>query len=187
MKLAAAGLITLLHQSSAFAPTPFTKTYNARSNTFKHSAFDPSIIADAHHHVDTLSNFFSSITISDGDVVDSINTLTDAVTSSTPAAVETAVSSAAADVAASTASTNNGWFGFLEGPIEFLLKGIHTVLTGVGLSENAWGVSIIAMTCFIKLVTYPLTKSQLESTSKMQVRLYENKIDLFWIKVKIIN
>ena len=63
MKLAAAGLITLLHQSSAFAPTPFTKTYNARSNTFKHSAFDPSIIADAHHHVDTLSNFFSSILV----------------------------------------------------------------------------------------------------------------------------
>lgn len=161
MKLATATLLTLLHQSSAFAPTPFTTSSSARSNTFKHSALvDPSIFADTHQHVDTLSNFFSSIILSDGDVSDSMNALADAATS--------AVSTTATDATAA-ASQDNGWFGFLEGPIEFLLQGIHSLLTSVGISENAWGVSILAMTTFIKLLTYPLTKSQLESTSKMQV------------------
>merc|ERR1719491_2127949 len=36
------------------------------------------------------------------------------------------------------------------------------------MSEDAWGVSIIAMTSLIKLATYPLTKQQLASTNKMQ-------------------
>lgn len=77
---------------------------------------------------------------------------------------------AAADTATAAASTDsgNGWFGFLAGPIEGLLQIIHAALMGVGLSENSWGVSIIAMTVVIKLVTYPLTKNQLESTTKMQ-------------------
>ena len=162
MKLATATLLTLLHQSSAFAPTPFTTSSSARSNTFKHSALvDPSIFADTHQHVDTLSNFFSSIILSDGDVSDSMNALADAATS--------AVSTTTTDATAAAASQDNGWFGFLEGPIEFLLQGIHSLLTSVGVSENAWGVSILVMTTFIKLLTYPLTKSQLESTSKMQV------------------
>jgi YidC/Oxa1 family membrane protein insertase len=38
----------------------------------------------------------------------------------------------------------------------------------MGMSADAWGVSIIAMTIVIKLVTFPLTKQQLESTNKMQ-------------------
>lgn len=76
---------------------------------------------------------------------------------------------AATDAAA---ANDNGWFGFLTGPIESLLKLIHTVLTSVGLSEDAWGVSIIVMTVLIKALTFPLTKSQLESTNKMQVRIF---------------
>ncbi len=195
MKLTAAAVVALLHQSSAFAPTPFTRsTHNARTKTFTRPAIvDPSILSDVHQHVDTLSNFFSSIVVADGDLTDSINTIADAASSAVsaatdavstaaveavpaaPAAVEAAVTSAApaaADAAATAASTDGGWFGFLAGPIEFLLMGIHSVLTSVGLSENSWGVSIIAMTTFIKIVTYPLTAQQLESTSKMQVRLF---------------
>jgi len=67
-----------------------------------------------------------------------------------------------------TTDSGNGWFGFLTGPIEFLLQVFHQMLNTVGLNENAWGVSIVLMTIAIKLVTYPLTKQQLESTSKMQ-------------------
>lgn len=181
MRLALAAFITLLHQSSAFAPTPFTKSTPSRSNTFKQSAFvDPSIFADAHQHVDTLSNFFSSIMVSDGDLSDSINALTDAATSAVadaaPAAAPAVVEAAAvaapdATQAAADAANDNGWFGFLEGPIQFILEGIHGALSAVGVSSNSWGVSILLMTTLIKLLTYPLTFSQLESTGKMQVRL----------------
>jgi len=82
-------------------------------------------------------------------------------TLSDPSAVQPAVD-AAAD------SSGGGWLGFLAGPIEFLLQIIHSLLVTVGMDANAWGVSIIVMTLVIKLVTYPLTKSQLESTNKMQ-------------------
>jgi len=66
------------------------------------------------------------------------------------------------------AANDNGWFGFLTGPIEFLLQVIHQIFNSVGMESNSWGLSIIMMTVFIKLVTYPLTKQQLESTTKMQ-------------------
>lgn len=56
----------------------------------------------------------------------------------------------------------------MAGPTEFLLELIHKLLVVVGVSADAWGVSIVAMTIFIKIATYPLTKSQLESTTKMQ-------------------
>jgi len=84
-----------------------------------------------------------------------------------------AVSTAAADVVtdvapAADAASQNGWFGFLTGPTEGLLQIIHNVLVGVGVNENAWGITIIAITLFIKLLTFPLTKTQLESTNKMQ-------------------
>lgn len=154
MKLTSSvAVLTLLQQSSAFAPTtPFTRPTNTRSNTFQQSAIiDPSILADAHQHVDTFSNLFSSIVLSDDSVV--------AAVAATPEATETA---------AAAAQSGNGWFGFLEGPIEFLLQGIHSSLVGIGLGENTWGVSIIIMTTLIKLATYPLTAQQLGSTSKMQ-------------------
>ena len=154
MKLTSVVVLTLLQQSSAFAPTPFTRPTNTRSNTFKQSAvIDPSILADAHQHVDAFSNLFSSIVLSDESVVAAV---------ATPEAAETA---------AAAAQSSNGWFGFLEGPIEFLLQGIHTSLMGIGLGENTWGVAIIIMTTLIKLATYPLTAQQLGSTSKMQVSL----------------
>ncbi|CAJ1909269.1 unnamed protein product [Cylindrotheca closterium] len=75
------------------------------------------------------------------------------------------VGGAAADAAA---QSSNGWFGFLTGPIKGLLEVIHTGLVNVGVKENAWGITIISMTLIIKALTFPLTKTQLESTNKMQ-------------------
>lgn len=79
------------------------------------------------------------------------------------------IADAAADVvdAAEEVGKDNGWFGFLTAPIAALLVGIHSVVAATG-TANSWGVSIIALTLLIKVVTFPLTKSQLESTNKMQ-------------------
>ena len=169
MKLTAAAVITLLHQSSAFTPGAFTRLANSRSTKFTHSAIvDPSILADAHQHVDTLSNFFSSVMISDADVAESVASVaSDAVTPAVSAVVDAAP--AAADAAAAEGS-GGGWFGFLQGPIEFLLVGIHGALSAVGVDSNSWGLSIILITVLIKAVTYPLNKQQIASTSRMQVR-----------------
>ena len=81
-----------------------------------------------------------------------------------------AVPDATAGVVEEAAKSDNGWFGFLTGPTEGLLQVIHAGIVAVGVKENAWGGSIILLTLLIKLATFPLTKSQLESTNKMQVR-----------------
>mmetsp|Transcript_32640 Transcript_32640/g.48708 ORF Transcript_32640/g.48708 Transcript_32640/m.48708 type:complete len:424 (-) Transcript_32640:230-1501(-) len=156
MKLA---LLTLLSapMASAFAPpTTF------RSTT-KLSAIDPSAIHDLSQHsavaADSINHFFSSMLISDLDV-DAVN--------SAAATIPLDAAPGAADAAAAVAKADdNGWFGFLTLPIEGLLKLIHASLASTGMTE-AWGLSIIAMTVFIKLLTFPLTKGQLESTNKMQ-------------------
>ena len=70
--------------------------------------------------------------------------------------------------AAAEAGSNNGWFGFLTGPIAGLLKLIHSVFVAVGMRDNAWGISIVVLTILVKALTFPLTKTQLESTTKMQ-------------------
>ena len=83
-----------------------------------------------------------------------------------------AADAAAGAVAESPAAADggNGWFGFLTLPIEYTLRAIHGALATSAIGTNAWGVSIIVMTVAIKAATYPLTRSQLESTNKMQVR-----------------
>ena len=147
------GIISVLVLSSsteAFAPTRST-VRSAVASTQRH-VFDPSvIIGDVHQQMDTLANVFTSSSMALSD---------------------------AAEATAEVAKNDNGWFGFLEGPIEFILKGIHATLVGMGMNEDAWGVTIIAMTTLIKLATYPLTKSQLESTNKMQVS-YTLIVDTF--------
>ena len=92
--------------------------------------------------------------------------------SSSPSAVDAAAAVATGD--------GNGWFGFLTVPIEGLLKIIHQSLSSAGVSE-AWGLSIIAMTVLIKALTFPLTKTQLESTNKMQVS--ENSAADYFMKL----
>lgn len=134
----------------AFAPSSVVKVPSTQRSAF----VDPSIFADVHHHVDSLSSMLSSMTLADGtDLADG------------------AVVVDAAGAAAEIVKNDNGWFGFLEGPIESLLQGIHTGLVGAGMKANTWGLTILAMTTLIKLATYPLTRQQLGSTQKMQVRL----------------
>ena len=116
-------------------------------------------------------HFFSSILLSDetGQLVSgAIDTMAKVATPDDASSVL----SVASDIAASSSSQGNGFFGFLTGPIEGLLQTIHSLLVAVGVSENAWGESILGMTLVIKLLTYPLTKSQLESTNKMQVSVF---------------
>jgi YidC/Oxa1 family membrane protein insertase len=110
---------------------------------------DPSSVMDA----------LSTFNLADA-VVDAIGS--DAVTAAADA------TSSAAAAATDAAANNPGWFGFLTGPIEGLLQIIHSALVAVGVSADAWGVSIIMMTVIIKVLTFPLTKTQLESTNKMQ-------------------
>ncbi|GMH99751.1 hypothetical protein TrVE_jg3919 [Triparma verrucosa] len=78
------------------------------------------------------------------------------------------LSDAAADAVTEVAKNDNGWFGFLAGPIETFLEGIHTVLADYLHLDHAWGVSIILLTVLIKAFTYPLSYQQIASTSKMQ-------------------
>jgi YidC/Oxa1 family membrane protein insertase len=143
MKIFPVAISLLAFSAEAFAPSRSTVRSAVSSTTQRH-VFDPSaVLGDVHQQMDTLANMFSSSSMALSD---------------------------AAEATAEVAKNDNGWFGFLEGPIEFILKGIHATLVGMGMNEDAWGVTIIAMTTLIKLATYPLTKSQLESTNKMQVR-----------------
>jgi 60Kd inner membrane protein len=84
------------------------------------------------------------------------------------ATAQSADEAALAATAATAAAADNGWFGFLTAPIAVLMQVIHGMLVAVGLDSNAWGISIILLTLLIKAVTFPLTKTQLESTNKMQ-------------------
>lgn len=148
-----ASLLLALTGVNAFAPAVGRSTATIRpSQTARSFGVDPSSFHDISQHVDTFRDAFTSISLSD--------------------AVETAASNVA-DVAADTADAaakGNGWFGFLVGPIEGLLFLIHSAVSAVGGESNAWGISIVLLTILIKLLTFPLTKTQLESTNKMQVR-----------------
>jgi YidC/Oxa1 family membrane protein insertase len=128
---------------------PTTQFSSRRSTAHAFSPLDPSHLNDLPNHIQSLQDAFSSLSIADVDV---------------------AGAGAAVEEAAKT--TNNGWFGFLTGPTMAFLELIHSGLVAVGVSSDSWGVSIIMLTVAIKLLTFPLTKSQLESTNKMQVSIY---------------
>ena len=107
------------------------------------------------------------------DLPQQLQALQDVFASSSSLSIADAVDAAAsAGDAVETAASKAGPFGFLTGPTMAILEALHSGLTAAGLKENAWGLSIIALTLLIKLLTYPLTKSQLESTNKMQVCLF---------------
>lgn len=133
--------------TSAFLPHSVVKT--TTTTTARSFGVDPSVFQDLPQHIQHLPDAFSSISLSDA-----MDGLADA-----------------ADVAEEVAKSDSGWFGFLTEPISILLQLIHQGLMGVGMSENSWGISIIGLTVLIKVVTFPLTKTQLESTNKMQVRI----------------
>jgi len=52
-------------------------------------------------------------------------------------------------------------------PFESAIIALHGALQGAGI-EQAYGPAIILFTLLLKLLTYPLNKQQIESTSKMQ-------------------
>ncbi len=159
MKIKAFALFALLNEASAFAPTAFTRSTKTSSTT-RNAIVDPSVFHDMPQHMDTLSNIFSSINLADADLSAAADTVSSASAAAAPAVAE---------VAQEAATVDNGWFGFLAGPIEFTLELLHGGLNAAGLSANSWGVSILMMTTLIKILTYPLTAQQLESTAKMQV------------------
>jgi len=143
--------LTLLGTSQAFAPVHrFSSRASSGivSTSARSFGMHPEFFHDLPSQIRPIQDAFTTISLSD--------------------ALEATADTAGA-VVEEAAKTDNGWFGFLTAPIEFLLQAIHAAFVTVGMSADAWGVSIIAMTLIIKLATYPLTKTQLESTNKMQV------------------
>jgi YidC/Oxa1 family membrane protein insertase len=148
------GILSLLVAANvdAFAPSGMS----ARQSTARaFSPMDPSNLHELPHHIQSLQDVMSTFSIADLDA----------------AAIPAGDMAAAGDVA-EAAKSSNGWFGFLTGPTMAFLELIHSGFNAVGLDSNSWGVSIIALTLTIKLLTFPLTKAQLESTQKMQVRCW---------------
>ncbi|KAJ8620777.1 hypothetical protein MRB53_029306 [Persea americana] len=80
------------------------------------------------------------------------------------AAVVAADSSASA---ADASQKNGGWFGFISDGMEAVLKVLKGGLSAIHV-PYAYGFAIILLTVIVKLVTYPLTKQQVESTLAMQ-------------------
>jgi YidC/Oxa1 family membrane protein insertase len=79
-----------------------------------------------------------------------------------------AAGAAVAGDAAAAAPAEASWFdSLIVFPFEFVLTSLHDSLKGMGVQE-AWGPSIIGFTVAVKLLTFPLTKVQIESTTKMQ-------------------
>jgi YidC/Oxa1 family membrane protein insertase len=133
-------------RSSLALPSAATRWTRSTSGTTTARSFglDPSVFHDLPQQMSLLQDAFSSIS-----VADAVATTADV----------------AQDVAA---ESDSGWFGFLTIPIKLLLQTIHSLLLTVGLNTNSWGVAIVLLTILIKVVTFPLTKTQLESTNKMQ-------------------
>lgn len=160
----AVATLYLAQQAVAFVPHSI-RSATASSKSVRHFGVDPSAFHDLSHHIQHLPDAFSSFNLADADV----KSFTDAATSAMAPATD-AVMNAASDAATEVAKKDNGWFGFLTEPISLLLQVIHSGLMAGGMSENSWGVSIVVLTVLIKALTFPLTKTQLESTNKMQVR-----------------
>eukprot|EP00584_Thalassiosira_punctigera_P006209 CAMPEP_0172526340 /NCGR_PEP_ID=MMETSP1067-20121228/1268_1 /TAXON_ID=265564 ORGANISM="Thalassiosira punctigera, Strain Tpunct2005C2" /NCGR_SAMPLE_ID=MMETSP1067 /ASSEMBLY_ACC=CAM_ASM_000444 /LENGTH=438 /DNA_ID=CAMNT_0013309827 /DNA_START=108 /DNA_END=1424 /DNA_ORIENTATION=+ len=163
MKYQALAIALSAPVAAAFAPP---LSFRPCSTGTKLAVVDPLSIHDLPQHTDALHHFFSSLTLADIDV----DAVSDAAASAPVVPIDAApapVDVAAVAAADAAAQNNGGWFGFLTLPIESLLQFFHSILASTG-AGNAWGVSIIAMTVVIKALTFPLTKSQLESTNKMQ-------------------
>ena len=60
------------------------------------------------------------------------------------------------------------WEAVIVYPLVKLLMALNSFLLTLGFGENSWGWTIIVFTILIKLVTYPLTLKQLQSTKAQQ-------------------
>jgi predicted lipid-binding transport protein (Tim44 family) len=74
---------------------------------------------------------------------------------------------AAAAAAAQLAANKSGFLGGIANVLESTLEGIDGVLAAVHVPYS-YGFSIIALTLLVKVVTFPLSKKQIESTTAMQ-------------------
>lgn len=80
-----------------------------------------------------------------------------------------------ADIAAAAgAVAEQGGGGLNLNPVELLtqltensITGLHNILSGMGVPAP-YGLSIIFFTLLVKAITFPLTYTQLSSTTKMQ-------------------
>mmetsp|Transcript_11794 Transcript_11794/g.28255 ORF Transcript_11794/g.28255 Transcript_11794/m.28255 type:complete len:451 (-) Transcript_11794:1590-2942(-) len=145
--------------TAGFGPArSFVGGKSSRSTTTTARALapiDPSHLHDLPQQLQSLQDVFASASSSSLSIADAVDAAASVAADAAGDAVETAASKA-------------GPFGFLTAPTMAFLQLLHSGLAAAGLGENAWGVSIIVLTLLIKLLTYPLTKSQLESTNKMQ-------------------
>ncbi len=112
--------------------------FHDAASVFSHA---PALDVHAHHGGHELFNSFS---LADGG---------DVVTSSPPV-----------EQYGSKPVDKTGVIGFIATYIEQTIDFFHTVIPG----KNTYGFSIILFTVLIKLATLPLTKIQLESTTRMQ-------------------
>ncbi|CAL5224774.1 g7514 [Coccomyxa viridis] len=104
----------------------------------------------------------------------SMMTLADVAAATLPEGVTDAAASAGAavqsatDAAADTITKkDNGWFGFLTGPLETVLKALDSGLSNIGVPYS-YGFAIILLTVLVKGLTFPLSKKQVESTVAIQ-------------------
>jgi len=150
IKASTVALVALLSwgKIDAFAPRSLTAGggVGVTFTTSRSFGVDPSFFQDVHEHIDSVASLSSSFSLADA--MSAVPDAMSAVPDGTTEVVD--------------AGSQAGWFGFLAEPIEGALKLLHSV-------AGSWGVSIILMTLLIKGVTFPLTKTQLEGTSKMQV------------------
>lgn len=66
-----------------------------------------------------------------------------------------------------SALQKGGWLGPITNALESTLEGIDGILAPVA-GTNSYGFSILALTLLVKLVTFPLTKKQIEGSVNMQ-------------------
>ncbi|XAR59005.1 hypothetical protein NMG60_11014616 [Bertholletia excelsa] len=90
---------------------------------------------------------------------DILYTLADAAVAVDPAA--------SGEAASAPVQKSGGWFGFISDAMEVVLKVLKDGLTAVHV-PYAYGFAIILLTVIVKIVTFPLTKKQVESTLAMQ-------------------
>jgi YidC/Oxa1 family membrane protein insertase len=88
--------------------------------------------------------------------------------------VAVATSTEAASNGALTAAPDNGWLAPLVDGLEYVLRYIKTGLDKYNVPYSD-GWSIVALTAFVKLLTLPLTKQQVES--QLSVQALKPKID----------
>ena len=172
MKLQVSLLVAAVGATSAFAPSKFA----TRPQTARSFGVEPSMFHDLPNQVQSLQDAFSTISLSDA-----MEATADALQATSDGAVSIAADAVQATGDAVVVADTNGGFGFLTGPITSIIEIIHSGIAGTVGPANAWGISIIALTLLIKVITFPLTKTQLESTNKMQVRM--RKIPVLQVQV----